>query len=136
MLLQVPNKAKVNKDDLAKLLKVDPRDIYIEDKDFAAYSSLFYVDELPERADPVAYNLKDEIDFGNRTEEEIYDLIEDAIKRIPESIKMSMIRDAVDNNTSENLEDCFDNYGTIDNIDNYLTEFLLNNQNYIFPEED
>lgn len=136
MLLQVPNKAKVNKDDLAKLLKVDPRDIYIEDKDFAAYSSLFYVDELPERADPVAYNLEGEIDFGNRTEEEIFDLIEDAIKRIPESIKMSMIRDAVDNNTSENLEDCFDNYGTIDNIDNYLTEFLLNNQNYIFPEED
>lgn len=135
MLLQVPNKAKVNKDDLAKLLKVDPKDIYIEDKDFAAYSSLFYVDELPERADPVSYNLKSEIEtLADMGDADCIDTVAEAIDKIPDSIKIDIISKAILVVTHES-NTLFEN-DIIDNIDNYLTEFLLNNLNYIFPEED
>lgn len=129
---------KIDKQKLAEVLNVSPEDIYLEDQDFGLYPVIYYLDELPERADPVSYNLKDEIEaLTDMDEDTLIDTIMEAISRIPDSIKIDIINKAIRVGTHESHEStvlCEEDI--IDNIDDYLTEFLLNNQNYIFPEED
>lgn len=126
---------KIDKQKLAEVLNVSPEDIYLEDQDFGLYPVIYYLDELPERADPVSYNLKDEIEaLTDMDKDTLIDTIMEAIDRIPNSIKIDIINKSIRVGTHKSTvlyeEDI------IDNIDDYLTEFLLNNQNYIFPEED
>ena len=125
---------KIDKQKLAEVLNVSPEDIYLEDQDFGLYPVIYYLDELPERADPVFYNLRGEIEaLDDMDDNECIDIIAKAIDRIPNSIKIDIINKSIRVGTHKSTvlyeEDI------IDNIDDYLTEFLLNNQNYIFLEE-
>lgn len=124
---------KIDKQKLAEVLNVNPEDIYLEDQDFGLYPVIYYLDELPERADPVSYNLKDEIEaLTDMDEDTLIDTIMEAISRIPDSIKIDIINKAIRVGTHKSTvlyeEDI------IDNIDNDLSEYLLNHQEYIFPE--
>lgn len=124
---------KIDKQKLAEVLNVNPKDIYLEDQDFGLYPVIYYLDELPERAYPVSYNLKDEIEaLTDMDEDTLIDTIMEAISRIPDSIKIDIINKAIRVGTHKSTvlyeEDI------IDNIDNDLSEYLLNHQEYIFPE--
>lgn len=123
---------KIDKQKLAEVLNVSPKDIYLEDQDFGLYPVIYYLDELPERADPVSYNLKDEIEaLADMDEDTLIDTIMEAIGRIPDSIKIDIINKSIRVGTHKSTvlyeEDI------IDNIDNDLSDYLLNHQEYIFP---
>lgn len=123
---------KIDKQKLAEVLNISPEDIYLEDQDFGLYPVIYYLDELPERADPVSYNLKDEIEaLADMDYNDCIDIVAKAIDRIPDSIKIDIINKAIRVGTHESTvlyeEDI------IDNIDNDLSDYLLNHQEYIFP---
>lgn len=124
---------KIDKQKLAEVLNISPEDIYLEDKDFGLYPVIYYLDELPERADPVFYSLKDEIEaLADMDEDKLIDTIMEAISRIPNSIKIDIINKSIRVGTYKSTvvyeEDI------IDNIDNDLSDYLLNHQEYIFPD--
>ncbi len=123
---------KIDKQKLAEVLKVNPKDIYIENQDFGLYPIIYYIDELPERADPVSYSLKYEVEaLTDMDDTTCIDTVAKAIDRIPNSIKIDIINKAISvgiNESSTFFED-----DIIDDIDNRLYDFLLNHQEYIFP---
>lgn len=123
---------KVDKQKLAEVLNVDPKDIYLENQDFGLYPEIYYLDELPERADPVSYSLKDEIKaLANMDYADCIDIVAKAIDRIPNSIKIDIINKAISVGVGESST--FFEDAIIDDIDDRLYEFLLKHQEYIFP---
>ena len=123
---------KIDKQKLAEVLNVSPEDIYLEDKDFGLYPVIYYLDELPERADPVSYNLRGEIEaLDDMDDNECIDIIAKAIDRIPDSIKIDIINKAILVGTHESNTVFEDDI--IYDIDNRLSDYLLNHQEYIFP---
>jgi len=122
---------KIDKQKLAEVLNVHPDDIYIEGKDFGIYPVEYYVDELSERADPVSYNLKSEIEtLADMGDADCIDTVAEAIDKIPDSIKIDIINKAILVGTHES-NTLFEN-DIIDDIDNRLSDYLLNHQEYIF----
>ena len=125
---------KIDKQKLAEVLNVSPEDIYLEDQDFSLYPIIYYLDELPERADPVSYNLVSEIKaLADMNDTDCINTVTEAIDRIPDSIKIDIINKAILVGTHESntlFED-----DIIDNIDNRLSDYLLNHQEYIFPDK-
>lgn len=123
---------KIDKQKLAEVLNVSSEDIYLEDKDFGLYPVIYYLDELPERADPVSYNLRGEIEaLDDMDDNECIDIIAKAIDRIPDSIKIDIINKAILVGTHESNTVFEDDI--IYDIDNRLSDYLLNHQEYIFP---
>lgn len=124
---------KIDKQKLAEVLNVSSEDIYLEDKDFGLYPVIYYLDELPERAGSVSYNLKSEIEaLADMDDTDCIDTVAEAIDRIPDSIKIDIINKAILVGTHESntlFED-----DIIDDIDNRLSDYLLNHQEYIFPD--
>jgi hypothetical protein len=123
---------KIDKQKLAEVLNVSSEDIYLENQDFGLYPVIYYLDELPERADPVSYNLVSEIKaLADMDDTDCIDTVAEAIDRIPDSIKIDIINKAILVGTHESntlFED-----DIIDDIDNRLSDYLLNHQEYIFP---